>query len=196
MSWQTVVALSCWGVVVVVWIAGGIYGARKAPGTRHGRDRGALWQLGAVILVVAIYRLGGQYLRRFRDDSLWIELPGLTLLLVSTAFTLWARFRLGRMWSASPSSLRQGHELRTDGPYAITRHPIYTGLLGMALGSVLLSGLGVSLGVLAVVATVLVGRIPIEERLMEKTFPDEYPRYRERVPRLVPTLRSLTHRPR
>ena len=32
--------------------------------------------------------------------------------------------------------------LRTDGPYAITRHPIYTGLLGMLLGTALLGGLG------------------------------------------------------
>ena len=87
--------------------------------------------------------------------------------------------------------LQAHHELRTDGPYAITRHPIYTGLLGMLLGTVLLNGLGVSLAFLAVGAGFLATRIPIEERLMSKTFPDEYAHYRERVPRLVPGLHRL-----
>jgi protein-S-isoprenylcysteine O-methyltransferase Ste14 len=95
------------------------------------------------------------------------------------------------MWSASPDALRADHELRTDGPYAITRHPIYTGLVGMLLGTALLNGLGVSLGFLLIGAAFLGLRIPIEERLMSKTFPDEYARSRERVPLLVPGLHLL-----
>jgi hypothetical protein len=51
----------------------------------------------------------------------------------------------------------------------------------MLLGTVLLNGLGDSLTLLVVGAVVLVPRIPIEERLMSKTFPDEYARYRERL---------------
>ena len=111
--------------------------------------------------------------------------------MTSTAFTIWARVSLGLMWSASPNVLQADHELRTDGPYSITRHPIYTGLFGMLLGSVLLNGLGSSLALLVVGVVVLASRIPIEERLMSKTFPDEYDRYRERVPRLVPGLQLL-----
>jgi protein-S-isoprenylcysteine O-methyltransferase Ste14 len=61
----------------------------------------------------------------------------------------------------------------------------------MLLGTVLLNGLGDSVALLAVGALVLAARIPIEERLMSETFPEEYPRYRERVPRLVPGLRRL-----
>jgi protein-S-isoprenylcysteine O-methyltransferase Ste14 len=95
------------------------------------------------------------------------------------------------MWSSSPDVLRTGHKLRTDGPYAINRHPIYTGLFGMLLGTVLLNGLGASLALLAVGAVFLTTRIPIEERVMSQAFPDEYARYRERVPRLVPRLHLL-----
>jgi hypothetical protein len=105
------------------------------------------------------------------DHARWIEFPGLALLIASTGFTIWARLKLGRMWSASPNMLRANHELRTDGPYAITRHPIYTGLLGMLLGTLLVNGLGVSLALLGVAAVFLVTRIPIEERLMSRTFP-------------------------
>jgi len=179
--------LVCWGVVILTWIVGAAYGSRSR-GRRQGFGSGALWRIGAVLALVLVFRLGRHDLHRVTDHSLWIELPGLVLLVVSTTFTIWARVRLGRMWSASPDVLQAHHELRTDGPYAVTRHPIYTGLFGMLVGSVLLNGLGVTLGLLVVGGAVVATRIPIEERLMSKTFPDEYARYRERVPQFVPGL--------
>jgi Phospholipid methyltransferase len=86
----------------------------------------------------------------------------------------------------SGSSTSRAARIRT---HAITRHPIYAGLLGMLLGTALLNGLGVSLAILFVGAVFLATRIAIEERLMNKRFSDEYAHYRERVPRLVPGLR-------
>jgi len=179
----------CWGVVTVTWIVGAVYGSRKSRGQRQRSDIGALWRLGSIILAVIVYRLAFHNLHRLADHSLWIEVPGFVLLVVSTGFTLWARISLGRMWSATPNMLRTNHELRTDGPYAVTRHPIYTGLLGMLVGTVMLNGLGSGLALLVVGAAVLATRIPVEERLMSKTFPVEYAHYRERVPRLIPRLR-------
>jgi protein-S-isoprenylcysteine O-methyltransferase Ste14 len=178
----------CWGVVGLTWIAGAVYGSRKSRGQRQHSGSGGLWRLGSIVAAVLIYRLAFRDLNRLTDHSLWIELTGLVLLVTSTCFTIWARLRLGRMWSATPNMLRADHRLRTDGPYAITRHPIYTGLYGMLLGTVLLNGLGASLALLVVGAVVLVARIPVEERLMSKTFPEEYARYRERVPRFVPRV--------
>jgi protein-S-isoprenylcysteine O-methyltransferase Ste14 len=188
--------LVCWGVVILAWIAGAAYGARSR-GRRQGYGSGALWRIGAVVVLVLVSGVGRHDLARVTDHSPWIEIPGLVLLVVSTAFTLWARVRLGRMWAASPDVLQAHHELRTDGPYAVTRHPIYTGLLGMLVGTVLLNGLGTTLAFLIVGAAVVATRIPIEERLMSKTFPDEYARYRERVPQFVPGLQLLrrSHRP-
>jgi protein-S-isoprenylcysteine O-methyltransferase Ste14 len=181
----------CWGVVIVTWIAGAVYGARNSRGRRHGTRTGIAWQLGWFIAAVLVFRFAWHDLDRVTDRSEWIELPGLVLLVVSTVFTIFARLRLGRMWSVSPDMLRADHELRTDGPYAITRHPIYTGLVGMLLGTALLNGLGEFLGFLLIGAAFLGARIPIEERLMSEAFPDEYARYRERVPLLVPGLHLL-----
>ena len=73
--------------------------------------------------------------------ALWIRVLGLAVLVASTVFTLWARFSLGTSWSVAPK-VQGDHQLRTRGPYAVTRHPIYTGLLGMLLGATLLSGIG------------------------------------------------------
>ena len=182
--------LVCWGVVVVTWIAGAAYGARTR-GSRQRTGSGVLWRIGAGVALVLVLRLGRQDLLRATDHSLWIEIPGLVLLVVSTAFTLWARVRLGRMWSASPDVLKAHHQLRTDGPYAVTRHPIYTGLFGMLVGTVLLNGLGVALALLVIGGAMVATRIPVEERLMSETFPDEYASYRKRVPRFVPGMQLL-----
>ena len=82
-----------------------------------------------------------------------------------------------------------------DGPYAITRHPIYTGLLGMLLGSALLGGSGRWIVLVAAGLIVAVLKIRSEERLLLATFPDAYAAYRERVPGLIPGWRSLPARP-
>jgi protein-S-isoprenylcysteine O-methyltransferase Ste14 len=89
------------------------------------------------------------------------------------------------MWSLDPV-VRQGHRLRTSGPYAVTRHPIYTGLLGMLLGSTLLDGVGRWIVLVPVGLVVLGSKLRQEEQLMLATFPDEYPLYRRRVPALLP----------
>jgi protein-S-isoprenylcysteine O-methyltransferase Ste14 len=179
----------CWGVVAMVWIAGALVGGRN--GRRQRSANSALWRIGAVVVAGAVFRAARHDLNKVADHSWWIEIPGLALLVASTAFTIWARVRLGRMWSASPDTLQESHELRTDGPYAVTRHPIYTGLLGMLIGSVLLNGLGVSLVFLVIGVVVVATRIPVEEQLMTRTFPEQYARYRRRTPRIVPGLQLL-----
>jgi protein-S-isoprenylcysteine O-methyltransferase Ste14 len=118
----------------------------------------------------------------------WVRVVGLVVLAVASAFTIWARVVLGTMWSAD-AAVKQGHRLRTNGPYAVTRHPIYTGILGMLLGSTLLSGAGRWLLLVPVGLVVLAAKIRAEERLMAATFPEEYPAYRRRVPALVPRPR-------
>lgn len=104
--------------------------------------------------------------------------------------TLWARLALGAMWTAAPT-VKQEHQLRTSGPYAITRHPIYIGLLGMLLGSGLLAGAGRWILYFPIYFVFLQFKMHAEERLMLAEFPEDYPRYRQRVPQLVPGLRVI-----
>jgi len=121
----------------------------------------------------------------------WARFLGLAILLAATALTLWARFALGLMWSAAPA-VKEGHQLRTSGPYAITRHPIYTGLLGMLLGTLLAAGAGPWIVPFPIALILIEFKIRIEERFMTAEFPEQYPRYRRRVPQLVPGLRVVT----
>jgi protein-S-isoprenylcysteine O-methyltransferase Ste14 len=85
--------------------------------------------------------------------------------------------------------VKQQHQLRTSGPYAVTRHPIYTGILGMVLGTALLAGAGDWALPFPILLVVLEFKLHTEERLMLAEFPADYPAYRRRVPQLLPGLR-------
>ena len=187
--------VACWGAVALAWLAGAIYYEPRSPAEQtRTRFVSPIWI--STVLVVGL-SAGVP-----RADWLALEIHppalrivGLTILLAATALTVWARRALGAMWSAAPT-VKQDHKLRTSGPYAITRHPIYTGLLGMMLGSLLLAGGGRWIAPFAIYLVVLEFKIRIEERLMLAEFPDDYPRYRRHVPQLVPGLRLIgAHRP-
>ena len=67
---------------------------------------------------------------------LWPDWRGAALTVAGILFAVWAREHLASNWSRSVT-IKQGHELITTGPYAVVRHPIYTGsltgFLGMAI---------------------------------------------------------------
>ncbi|MGP8033306.1 MAG: methyltransferase family protein [Steroidobacteraceae bacterium] len=114
---------------------------------------------------------------------------GLVVLVAGLAFSVWARAHLGRNWSGNVT-VKEGHELIRTGPYAYTRHPIYTGILTGVLGTAICSGtLRAALG-LAVIAAALIVKLRAEERFMRETFPGQYEKYCEEVPALIPFTKS------
>jgi protein-S-isoprenylcysteine O-methyltransferase Ste14 len=184
-----VVAIAvCFGLVSLAWLAGAIYYDSRAPEERtRARYPSPIGIVTVAVLVVGIAVPRSDWVP-LEVHALWARIGGLAILLPATALTLWARLALGAMWSMAPV-VKQQHSLRTSGPYAITRHPIYTGLLGMMLGAGLLAGAGRWIVYFLVYLVALQLKVRIEERLMLTEFPEDYPRYRERVPQLVPGLR-------
>jgi protein-S-isoprenylcysteine O-methyltransferase Ste14 len=118
----------------------------------------------------------------------------LVLVAAGLAFTVWARVQLGTNWSGSVT-LKEGHELVRSGPYAIVRHPIYTGLLVALLGTAVACGELRALIGLAVVAAAFVRKLRIEERFMRESFPEQYARYSAEVPALIPFARPRRSAP-
>ena len=68
------------------------------------------------------------------------------------------------MW-ASNTVIKENY-IRTQGPYNITRHPIYTGLIGMFLGSTLMNSFGRVLVLSICVVIVLKIKINSEDKLL------------------------------
>ena len=194
-SVSTDVIVACWSLWGIVWFIGALYNARHAPAVRRRANRSYGWLVAVVIVWLLARALPSGDWQSLRVHSLPLRVIGAVLLLAGTTFTLWARAVLGTMWSSTVVA-KQAHELRTDGPYAITRHPIYSGMLAMLAGSALLGGLGRWAPALVVGIVVVVVKAHLEERLMGETFPAEYERYRRQVPQLIPGLGWLRGRRR
>jgi protein-S-isoprenylcysteine O-methyltransferase Ste14 len=112
---------------------------------------------------------------------------GASLLLLGIGFAIWARMHLGQYWSGYVT-LKPGHRLIRSGPYALVRHPIYTGILLAMIGTAIV--IDRVRGVLAVIiaAETFVRKLRIEERWLTEEFGDEYERYRKEVKALVPGI--------
>lgn len=100
-------------------------------------------------------------------------------------FAVWARVHLGRNWSGTVT-IKQDHELIDSGPYALVRHPIYTGLLFAFMGSAVARGDWRGILAFLIAWTALWRKLRLEERWMVDIFGQQYEAYRQRVPALIP----------
>jgi protein-S-isoprenylcysteine O-methyltransferase Ste14 len=111
-------------------------------------------------------------------------------LLVLTALVLFVASSraMGKNWSLVART-REDHQLVTSGPFAMIRHPIYTGLFAWLLAMAIAFGhyRGLILGVpLYWIGTWM--RVVREERLLRAQFGAAYDDYAARVKRFVPGL--------
>lgn len=117
-----------------------------------------------------------------------IRILGDVLVIFGIGFAIWARIVLGRNWSGTIATLKKDHVLVQFGPYEYVRHPIYTGFFFAMLGTALTIGtLEAYFGVLFGLIAFLI-RIPLEERIMMRQFPDQYRRYRQQVKAFLPII--------
>jgi protein-S-isoprenylcysteine O-methyltransferase Ste14 len=190
----TLVVTVCWSLAGLVWLVGAAYNARRAPAVLRRGSPPYGWVVVAVTIGL-VSRAPTAVWRPVTLEVRWLQVLGLLILLASTAFTIWARVTLGTMW-ASSAVAKADHALRTGGPYGVTRHPIYTGITGMLVGSALASGFGEWTLAIVIGVAYVAAKVHTEERLLMEVFPADYPRYREHVPQIVPGLhRVLRPRP-
>ncbi|MEJ0098154.1 MAG: isoprenylcysteine carboxylmethyltransferase family protein [Bauldia sp.] len=176
-----------WLAWLAYWI-GSSFGVKAAARSETWQSRLAygapLWVAGVLMVDP---RIPGVLSLRFLPDSAATALLGVLVTAVGLGFAIWARVHLGSNWSAEVT-VKRDHELVGSGPYALARHPIYTGLLLAFVGTAIV--VGEWRGVLA--AVIVAGsfwyKLGLEERLMVETFGAAYEDYRRRVKALVPFL--------
>ncbi|MFH8341839.1 methyltransferase family protein [Streptomyces sp. AM6-12] len=191
----------CFLVFAAAWLLGAAYFGIRAHGGVRGWLRASRTSASRRILLiagVAVFLVVVRHTRGFWEHlQFWqpeLALLGALLALVSTALLLWARCVLGTMWDSVPS-LQEHHELRTDGPYRLVRHPIYTGIIGLVTGAMLTGGFGAWTAFLVAGIPWLLLRVRAEDALMAGEFGAAYDAYRSRVPALIPRLRPTTPGP-
>jgi len=108
--------------------------------------------------------------------------------LAGILFAWWARIHIGRLWSGSITR-KEGHRVVDTGPYALVRHPIYTGLIAALVASALAQATAVALAGAALLTFGFWLKARAEERFLTAELgADAYGAYRRRVPMLVPVL--------
>ena len=115
----------------------------------------------------------------------WLFWLGAAITCGGIAFAIQARRTIGRNWSAIVT-LKKDHELVTTGPYALVRHPIYTGLLLGFLGWAVAVDRWRGPLAVAIVFLAVLRKYRLEERWMRERFGVAYDAYRARVKALVP----------
>ena len=181
----TVVAYWSWAVLLAVWLPG-YFTAKKtsrAPNPARQIPTSMLLVVCfALLFNPRVFGLRAQ-LTPQTDVFGWI---GVAIDVIGIAVAIWARLTLGNNWAGLIMSVKEDHELVQAGPYAIVRHPIYTGFLLAIFGTALTIGTIASYVGFAAGALAFVIRIDVEERLMAEQFGDSHDIYRRRTKKLIP----------
>ncbi|HEV7745731.1 MAG TPA: isoprenylcysteine carboxylmethyltransferase family protein [Pyrinomonadaceae bacterium] len=190
--WPTLVFV----VVLICWfVFAGVFLLRKKPPSPPDRKREPGSLFGVALQGVSFGFVWGVRRTMFTPIVAGRELITVftgVLAIVAAIGSVWlvtlAVKTLGKEWSLT-ARLVEGHKLATSGPYALVRHPIYTGMLGMLLAT----GLSIShwAALLAALLVFFVGttiRIRSEEKLLREAFGDQFEDYVRSVRAIVPGL--------
>lgn len=126
------------------------------------------------------------------DRQLWPRTPpvewlGFAVEWLGVVFAIVARETLGKIWSGTVT-LKADHRIIKHGPYALVRHPIYTGILTGLAGAVIAHGQLRALVALLLATLAFLRKIQLEERLLLGHFGEEYGAYRRQVRALIPWI--------
>ena len=181
------IILACWIVVITYWLISAL--RVKATVERESRWSGLVHRipLGCSYFLLANWHLPPPMNLSVTPHAGWARVTGAAVCGYGLFLTIWARRTLAGNWSGHVA-FKQGHELIRSGPYRFVRHPIYTGLLTMCLGTAIeVSQLRCWLALPFMAAAFWI-KLKLEERLLLRHFPDEYPDYQKQVKALVPFL--------
>ena len=178
-----------------VWITFLIYWQIKAANTKNTQrlEPAGSRILRALTILVAIVLLSTTWIplpwlyRPLWRAGFWPFWLGAALTVGGLLFAVWAREHLGRNWSRSVS-IKQDHELITTGPYAVVRHPIYTGILTGFVGFAIDISEVRGFVVFVLFFLVFWAKLSKEEQWMRSQFGETYAKYVHRTAALVPYL--------
>jgi protein-S-isoprenylcysteine O-methyltransferase Ste14 len=169
----------------LLWLAPFLLFNQKT-GTAQKIDPRARW--GILLIGIAYSALWQTHFWERPPTPLQIALE-LLFFALAAALSWTARRALGKQWRIE-AGLNADHELITSGPYRILRHPIYTSMLCVLLGSgVLVTPWWLLLISLAIFLAGTEIRVHVEDSLLRSHFGDRFLAYKQSVPAYIPLLR-------
>jgi len=184
-----------WEIICVCWMVFLIYWRLRSIRSLHSKRKVALTftvsnnvLLFLGLLLVLLGRsVSGSLGLLFLPQVIFIHITGTIFAIAGVSFAIWSRHLLRNNWSHNVAILEDQQFIRS-GPYAIVRHPIYTGILLALLGTTLVaSTIGSLLGfVFAIIS--LWQKACMEEQLLITEFGQQYANYQRDVRFLIPLI--------
>jgi protein-S-isoprenylcysteine O-methyltransferase Ste14 len=177
-----------WLVLAVFWLLTAI-GQKRAVFTES-IGRSAVYRGGTVAAFLLMF-YGWLAVRPlgWRVTPSWPALEWVAVAIGVAGFALafWARILLGGEWSANVT-LKTDHQLIVAGPYAVVRHPIYSGLLLAMLGTAIAGGELRMYLATAILFGAYWYKLRLEEQLLVAAMGERYVEYKQRTYALIPGL--------
>ncbi len=175
----------------IPWIAFSLYweiASKNASAAKHSESRASRALhvfLANIAIFLAIAPIRG--LGRFLPVSTLVIAAGIAIEAAGLFLAIWSRRVLGQNWSGE-ISIKVEHELVRSGPYKRLRHPIYTALLTMYVGTAVAAGEWLSMIGLAIAFFSYWRKIRLEEANLRSAFGAEYDDYCRETWALLPGL--------
>jgi protein-S-isoprenylcysteine O-methyltransferase Ste14 len=180
------VVINLWAAFAISWLAAMFWSNTTEKRLGMGQElyyRIVLLVGGVIFFVPAHGYHGALRLWYLPYIAVW---PSVALIVLGFAFSWWARISLGRLWSGNITK-KEDHRVVDTGPYAIVRHPIYTGILLAVYATMALKGTVFGIAGAAIITLGIWMKARLEEGwLAQELGPDAYADYRRRVPMLLP----------
>jgi protein-S-isoprenylcysteine O-methyltransferase Ste14 len=131
----------------------------------------------------------GRITVRLWPDNAALDWTFFALTAAGFAFCWWARLHLGALWSGFVT-LKEDHRIVDTGPYALVRHPIYSGVIFAAVMTALLRASPVALAGCCLVGLGFAMTARVEETFLRQQLgAASYDGYSRRVGMLIPGVK-------
>ena len=117
-----------------------------------------------------------------------LEVVGLLLYVGGFVLMAWALLTLARNYQLGGSAPRADDRLVGNGPYKVVRHPMYTAALMISLGLGCLVQSWLFLCVFVAYLVLILALIPVEERVLAKSYGEQYAVYQRKTRMLIPSV--------
>jgi protein-S-isoprenylcysteine O-methyltransferase Ste14 len=181
-------AYALWLLWLVSWAIAALWSAptAKQPSWRSRFGHRILVALGALLLFGFLSPRPMALINWWRLPTTWKWIMDVVIT-AGIIFAWWARITLGKLWSADVAR-KQDHKIVESGPYALVRHPIYTGLLASAFATAAIEGTLLAWAGAALMVAAWYWKARQEEEFLRDELGPAYDDYAGRVGMLIPFL--------
>ncbi len=169
-----------------IWLTQPVISASETRENKGSDSYSVLVILLASLVSVVAPIIHWAYFMNEQGTSLTALIAGLVIMITGLLMRAWAVSTLG-MFFTPTVQIKEEHRLVTIGPYALVRHPSYTGAyLAIVAPAVILNSVPGMLIAATSMALAYYIRIKIEEKALLQHFGDEYKAYIRRTKMLIP----------